>query len=253
MLKRLYPYLQSLQEQPSAYLQAFFRVAPGDLSSARFSHLPRWELTSKLKSFLSSDVKDALRGIDGRSSLERSLPEAFAGWDGFSRAQFLEATGLLPGYLLSSQGDRMAMAHGVEGRFPFLDHRLVELTARIPPHLKMKVLDEKYILKRAAGHLAPSSVLRRTKQPYRAPDAVSFFDPSQRRARAPYVDEALSPGAIRDAGLFDPTAVGMLVDKARNGRTIGARDNMALVGVLSAQLWHDQFIRCRGAGVDASR
>ena len=118
---------------------------------------------------------------------------------------------------------------------------------------KMKVLDEKYILKRAAGHLAPASVLGRTKQPYRAPDAVSFFDPAQRRARMPYVDEALSPGAIRDAGLFDSTAVGMLVDKARNGRTIGSRDNMALVGILSTQLWHDQFIRSQGAGLDASR
>lgn len=253
LLKRLYPYLQSLRDQPSAYLQAFFRVAPGDLSNALFSHLPRWELTSKLKSFLASDVKDALRGRDGRDALERDLPPAFAGWDGFSRAQFLEATGLLPGYLLSSQGDRMAMAHGVEGRFPFLDHRLVELTTRIPARLKMKVLDEKYVLKRAAGHLAPASVLGRTKQPYRAPDAVSFFDPSRRRARMPYVDEVLSADAVRDAGLFDPTAVGMLVDKARNGRTIGTRDNMALVGILSAQLWHDQFIRCRGAGLDASR
>lgn len=253
LLKRLYPYLQNLQEQPSAYLQAFFRVAPGDLSNELFSHIPRWELTSKLKSFLSRDLKSRLSQYDGRASLERSLPARFGAWNDFSRAQYLEATGLLPGYLLSSQGDRMAMAHGVEGRFPFLDHRLVELTTRIPARLKMKVLNEKYILKRAAGHLVPESVRRRPKQPYRAPDAVSFFDAKQRRARAPYVDEVLSPGALRDAGLFDPTAVGMLVEKARNGRTVGARDNMALIGILSAQLWNDQFIKCQGAGLDASR
>ena len=82
---------------------------------------------------------------------------------------------------------------------------------------------------------------------------MSFFDVPRRRARASYVEDALSPAAIRDAGLFDPTAVGLLIDKARNGRTIGARDNMALVGILSTQLWHDQFIRPQGARFDAGR
>jgi asparagine synthetase B (glutamine-hydrolysing) len=59
----------------------------------------------------------------------------------------------LPSYLLSSQCDRMAMAHSVEGRYPFLNYRVVEFGAKLPLRLKMKVLNQKYLLKRASGVL----------------------------------------------------------------------------------------------------
>ena len=250
LLKRLYPYLKNIQAQSNAYLSAFFHVKPEDLASEFFSHLPRWELTAKLKGFLSDGVKSDIRKSDGYAEMRQRLPAAYARWDGFSQAQYLEATGLLPGYLLSSQGDRMGMAHSVEGRFPFLDHRVVDFTTKIPPRLKMKVLNEKYILKHAAGHLVPLSVRKRPKQPYRAPDAASFFDSGTGTARAPYVEEMLGPDRIRKEGLFNPTAVGALVKKARNGQAIGARDNMALVGILSTQLWVDQFISHKGDSSD---
>ncbi len=73
------------------------------------------------------------------SDLEKSLPRSFSSWAPFSQAEYLEAMFLLPGYILSSQGDRMAMAHSVEGRYPFLDYRLVEFAAKLPTTLKMKV------------------------------------------------------------------------------------------------------------------
>ena len=69
------------------------------------------------------------------------------------------------------------MAHAVETRFPFLDHRVVEFTARIPPELKLRGLREKHILREATQQLLPSRISRRTKQPYRAPDSQSFFAP----------------------------------------------------------------------------
>ena len=69
----------------------------------------------------------------------------------------------------------MAMAHAVEGRFPFLDHRLVEFAATIPPRLRLKGMDEKYILKRAVADLLPAEVLARTKRPYRAPIRNAFL------------------------------------------------------------------------------
>ncbi|RPH58116.1 MAG: asparagine synthase [Burkholderiales bacterium] len=242
LLKRLYPYMKDLQAQPEAWRRRFFRVEAADLDSPFFSHLPRWELTAWSKRFFSEDLKHRLAGHDAWREARELLPSGYARWDVLSQAQFLEATVLLPGYILSSQGDRMAMAHSVEGRFPFLDHRVIEFASRLPPRLRMKTLNEKYLLKRAAARLVPESVAKRPKQPYRAPDARSLFDPATRRARCDYIDELLSPTRLRDAGLFDAAAVGKLVAKARNGQATGVRDNMALVGILSTQLLVHQFI-----------
>jgi asparagine synthase (glutamine-hydrolysing) len=243
LLKRLYPYLQNLQTQPISYLQAFFHVRPEDLSGPFFSHLPRWELTSRIKVFLSDAVRSELMSHDRYEELRGLLPAEYDEWDSFSQAQYLETIYLLPGYILSSQGDRVAMAHSVEGRFPFLDYRIVEFASKIPPYLKMKVLDEKYILKLCAGDLVPLSVKKRPKQPYRAPEGKSFFNKNSGRAWHEYVDEMLSPNRIQEYGVFNPTAVQKLVEKFRKGQAIGIKDNMALVGIISTQLLVNHFIK----------
>jgi asparagine synthase (glutamine-hydrolysing) len=137
----------------------------------------------------------------------------------------------------------MAMAHGVEGRFPFLDHRIVEFAVSLPSHLKMRALNEKYILKRAAGHLVPPSVVRRRKQPYRAPDAPCFLAARSTGRLCDYAEHLLAPARVRQDGVFSPAAVGQLVAKARTGRALSVKDNMALVGVLSTGLLIDRFVR----------
>ncbi len=238
LLKRLYPYMPQMQSQPPAYLRAFFHINREDTESPFFSHLPRWRLTSKLKAFFSDDIKAALRRHDPIVELERLLPPNYRAWDSFTRAQFLETRYLLPGYILSSQGDRVAMAHSVEGRFPFLDYRIVEFASRLPSRLKMNALKEKYLLKRCARHLVPPAVIGRPKQPYRAPDARSFFCAGGHE----YVEELLSPDQIRRDGVFSPAAVQKLVAKAKSGNMGGVGDNMAIVGVLSTQLLIDRFI-----------
>jgi len=240
LLKRLYPYLRNVHFRSDAYLKAFFHV--NGVESQFFSHLPRWELTEKLKRFLSEEAKREIKSGCVYSELRETLPDRYSEWDSFSQAQYLEATTLLPGYILSSQGDRMAMAHSVEGRFPFLDYRVIEFASKIPPNLRMKVLNEKYILKRAAKQLVPASVIKRPKQPYRAPDAKSFFNPMRGCSRSGYIDELLSPDRIKKHGLFNPTSVEKLTAKARKGQILGAKDNMALVGILSTQLFVEQFI-----------
>jgi asparagine synthase (glutamine-hydrolysing) len=242
LLRRLYPYLSNVHAQPDAYVQAFFRVGAG-ASHCFFSHAPRWQLTSRLKLLFSADVQRELASYDAYAELTGSLPDGFEAWDWFSRAQYLEAAVLLPGFVLSSQGDRVAMAHSVEGRFPFLDHRVVGFAAALPPHLKMKVLNEKFILKRAAGRLVPPSVASRSKQPYRAPEARCFVTPPRRGALPEYVDALLSAERVGQDGIFNPAAVAPLLAKARAGRTVGAKDNMAFVGVLSTQLLIDRFRR----------
>lgn len=242
LLRRLYPYMQNLQAQPEAYRRAFFHVGDGELSSPFFSHLPRWRLTQQIKGLLSDDVAAQIEKVDPSDSLRDELPERFSRWHPFAQAQYLEATLLLPGYILSSQGDRVAMGRSIEGRYPFLDVRVMEWAGRLDARQKMKVLDEKHLLKRAARGLVPSSVLARKKQPYRAPDAASFFDGTTGAARHAWVDEVLSDHAVRAAGLWRPQAVQKLAEKARKGALSGVKDNMALVTVLSSQILHHRFI-----------
>ncbi len=239
LLRRLYPYMDSIQRQPAAYLRHFFRVTPEDVASPFFSHLPRWDLTAKLKLLLSEDARAAMTAFDPLAEIEQALPSDYWRWTYFARAEYLEATYLMPGYILSSQGDRMAMSHSVEGRYPFLDYRVMQFAARLPAKVKMKALDQKHLLKKATRGLIPDSILRRPKQPYRAPDGKCFFGV----AEADFAQDLLSPEAIRRSGLFDPHAVSMLVAKFQNNRTTGVKDNMALTAVLSTQLLVHHFIR----------
>jgi asparagine synthase (glutamine-hydrolysing) len=230
LLKRLYPYMSGLQSQTEHYLREFF--GPGDLSDPFDSHKPRWELTSGLKALFSNWVKSELQTVNCYRDIEEAVPSGFSAWDSLSRAQFLETRFLLPGYILAAQGDRMSMAHSIEGRHPMLDHRIVEFATRLPATMRMRGLQEKYLLKRAARGLLPESIIRRPKQPFRAPDGKSFFSVQG----TDYVSDCLSADALKSAGLFDAAKIETLVQKFRKGQAQGVRDNMALMGVLSTQL-----------------
>jgi asparagine synthase (glutamine-hydrolysing) len=247
LLKRLYPYMGNIQQQSPVYLKNFFHVTDEKLASPFFSHLPRWELTAKLKMLLSRDAVRATANTKALAALEQGLPQNFGSWNAFNQAEYLETSSLLPGYILSSQGDRMAMASAVEGRYPFLDYRVVEFGAKLSPTLKMKVLDEKYLLRQVAKGLVPDSIQRRHKQPYRAPDGKSFV-----AKKCDYFEAALSPEKVRQAGVFDPHAVSALVTKFKSGRPTSTKDNMALVGVVSTQLLVEMFIG-RQAVTEASQ
>jgi asparagine synthase (glutamine-hydrolysing) len=238
LLRKLYPYLPNLQAQPDAYLKAFFGVRPETAGSPFFSHQPRWDVTSRTKSMFSAEMKEQIRQYTPYDELESQLPAAFRSWDWLGQAQYLEARMLLPGYILSSQGDRVAMAHSVEGRYPFLDHRVVNFASKLPARLKLKVLNEKYLLKKAAAEFIPDSIRKRSKQPYRAPEGQCFFT----SAASGWVEETLSPRNIKRHGIFDAQAVERLIVKFRQGQAIGIKDNMAMVGVVSTQLMADQFL-----------
>jgi asparagine synthase (glutamine-hydrolysing) len=132
----------------------------------------------------------------------------------------------------------MAMAHGVELRVPFLDHRLFEFAAALPDRTKLRGLEEKAVLRRWAGAVIPPALARRPKQPYRAPDVPVFFGP-----RAPgYVRDLLDRAAVARGGVFDARAVAGLVQRCREGIANGVREGQALVAVLSTALWQQQFL-----------
>ena len=231
---RLYPYLEGAKGD--AWRRWF--LAAGGADDPLFSHLPRFLLSARLREFYSADVRARLAAFsDPLDGLRESLPARFARWAPAHRAAYLELVTLLEPYLLSSQGDRMSLAHGVEGRYPFLDPRVWVLAASLAPRLKLAGLREKAVLRRWAAPHVPPAVLARPKQPYRAPDAAAFFGP-----RAPaYVAELLDAPALRETGWFEPRAVAALVARCRAGKAVGARENQALVAVLSTQLWHRAY------------
>lgn len=240
LLKRLYPYMDNLQRQSLEYLKHFFHVTGQDIDSPFFSHLPRWELTAKSKMFYSSETKARLSSYDAVRSLLPDLSNGYGSLSPFQKAEYLEARYLLPGYILSSQGDRMAMAHAVEGRYPFLDHRVATFASQLPSRFKMKTLDQKHLLKRAVKGLIPESIRARHKQPYRAPDGKSFWGYHES-----YIEDLLSPARLKHDGIFDPSATEALMKKFRSGRETSVKDNMALIGVLSTTLLIERFIRSR--------
>lgn len=237
LLKKLYPYLDISSKQGQSYLEAFFGIGLQEPDTAYFSHLPRWNTTASCKTFFSDGVKAQLKN-NAIDNLMATLPSVIGRWHNFNKAQYIEAKTLMANYLLCSQGDRMLMANSVEGRFPFLDHHVIEYANKIHPNLKMKVLNEKYILKKAMKGFLPESIIKRYKQPYRAPDIPAFIS-----ADTPdYVSDLLSRDMINKYGYFDGKKVEYFMKKVRQGRAVGAKDNMAFVGILSTQIWHQLFI-----------
>lgn len=243
LLKRLYPYLSNIKGQGISYLSAFFGKDLAKTHDPFYSHRPRWQTTAPLKMLYSAHLQEVLRGYDPIDEMAQALPATFSTWHPLSQAQYLESVYLLPGYILSSQGDRMSMANAVEGRFPFLDHRVVAFAATIPPNLKLRRLREKHILREATKHLLPDTITNRVKQPYRAPDHVAFFPKNKPLG---YVEESLSPSAIGASGLFATVPLTALLQKCKNQENLGVKDSMALVGTLSTQLLHQQFILKKG-------
>lgn len=237
LLGRLYPDVFQGNKRVRPFLHSFFGHGLDRADDPFFSHLVRWENTKKTKIFFSRETQAAVGDYSCYHELRGNLPESFQAWDTLARAQYLETAIFLSNYLLSAQGDRMAMAHGVEMRPPYLDHRIIEFMGRIPSKLKIKVLNEKYLLKKAFHDLLPESIVARSKHPYRAPIKSSLLGSANTWAW-----DMLTEESLRHCGIFDAEKVAFLVKKMRGATSAGEFDSMALCGILSTQLIHKQFI-----------
>ncbi len=104
--------------------------------------------------------------------------------------------------------------------------------------MKLRGMNEKYILKQTAAEWLPASIWQRSKQPYRAPIHRGFFNDET----PDYVRDLLSPEQIEKNNLFKSGAVAQFVRKIERGMRISETDDMALVGMLSTQLICERFI-----------
>lgn len=251
LLQRLYPDIfQQADSRANAFLEGFFRKGLSLVDSPTYSHMVRWNNTALLHGFFSPDLHSVthppihtstnpLEGFESRFAA--SLPSDFMSWDPLSRAQYTEFVTLLSNYLLSSQGDRMAMANAVEGRFPFLDYRVVEFATKVPPVYRLMGLKDKFILREAARDVIPPELANRPKHPYRAPISRCFFGDNH----LPYVNDLLSESSLKEKGYFHPAKVAKLVGKVRRqyGQLLSERENMGLIGILSTQLLDEMFVK----------
>jgi asparagine synthase (glutamine-hydrolysing) len=240
LLQALYPYILKGQDQATSFWQLFFKKGLTEVDDPYYSHRIRWSNTSQIKRYFRKEFRSQ---FDDQSqvyeALDKYIDPEIKFWHPLSRAQYLEMKLFMSGYLLSTQGDRMMMGNSVEGRFPFLDHTLIEFVNKIPPHLKIKVLNEKYLLKKAYQDLIPDSIIKRAKQPYRAPINKVFLKGSVNNISK----EMLLPENLNKLPFFDTKLVSNLLTKMeKSDGNSSARDDMALVSIASLQLLHHHFV-----------
>lgn len=239
LLKKLYPYLPLLKESPDLALKMFFGYKLDETDDPLYSHLIRWNNTSKIKTFFSDDISEKLKQYIPNSEISQLLPGNFKNWSDLAKSQYLEVTIFMSNYLLSSQGDRMAMGNSVEGRYPFLDYRVIEFCNKMPDNFKLNCLDEKFLLKKISMGKIPASITNRSKQAYRAPIADSFYN----HETPAYLKELLSENALKSFGLFDPVKVRNLTNKIEQQKSASELDQMAITGIISTQLIYKMFVQ----------
>jgi asparagine synthase (glutamine-hydrolysing) len=127
--------------------------------------------------------------------------------------------------------DRVSMAVSIESRVPLLDYRIVDLVTSMPPAMKFKGAEMKYILKRAIKDLVPSKILTR-KDKMGFPVPLHLWAKGQTRD---FFRDILLSSACRTRGLFDPCQIEALIT---HDRPFSRR----LWGVLCLELWFQQFI-----------
>lgn len=242
LLGKLYPYLSRDLQQGGGFMTEFFKGGMMELDDPLYSHRPRFRTTKRNLRFLSAEARSSAETSgDPESRLIARLPEEFHAMGPLGQAQYLEIETFLTGFLLHSQGDRMLMANSVEGRFPFLDMHLAKFAASLPERLRLQDVREKFVLRRALKGVLPNEVNSRPKRPYRAPIAGAFFGPGAPR----YVRELLDPERVESTGLFNPSHVSRLVEKADRYAEVGLSesDEMGLVGVISTMLLDEELVR----------
>ncbi len=232
LLSRIHHYIGSVGARSTGLWQNFFRQSLTDTANPFYSHMIRWQNTAWTLRLLAPELRDAATLEDTISDLAAEMPEGWLDWDALTRAQFIEIQSFMSSYLLSCQGDRVAMAHGVEVRYPFLDPELVDFALALPKRHKLRGLRDKIALRRVASRRLPEAIWNRRKQPFRAPIAGAVFNS---RGLAQFSD-FLSPEALAAHGLCDTEPATLLLRRAgRLGETrpLGEREEMGLMGMLT--------------------
>jgi asparagine synthase (glutamine-hydrolysing) len=220
-------------------------IGPVDRVRRVLGYVPSW-----IETFASRAVK--MRPLLSRELLERYGPTEgsyailddidvrgqLSGRDPLNQSLYLWSKTVLSGYILTMLGDRMEMAHSIEGRVPFLDHHLVELLRSQPVRMKINGMTEKYVLREAVRDVITDTVYRRQKHPFLSPPATLTPDESFHT----FVQDTLRGPKLSSMPFFDQREVIALLDRLPRMDT-GARtaNDQVLMLLVSMCALHEGF------------
>ncbi|MGH3897711.1 MAG: asparagine synthase (glutamine-hydrolyzing) [Pseudonocardiaceae bacterium] len=194
---------------------------------------------AKMYPFLTDAYREAALRTDPYTELLDTLdvPGRLAGRDPVNQALYIWIRTVLPTFILTVVGDRMEMAHSVEGRVPFLDHHLAEYAAQIPVQHKIRGLREKHVLREAVRDCVLPEVYDRQKQPFLSPPARDSGD-----ALAVFCQDTLRSRSVDDQPFFDPCRLRGLMDQvaAMEPADRGAFESVVL-GIVSTCILQQRF------------
>lgn len=199
--------------------------------------------------FFSREMFDRLKGHNPFADLGLNR-DRMKKWHPFHRSLVIGGQVMLPGLLLASKGDRVAMNSSVETRYPFLDEAVFAFLAQLHPRWKLRGFRDKYLLRLLAERYLPKEIAWRRKAMFRAPmDTFHLVEKLPTRGAGKglgaWVEPLLSESALRQTGYFDPAAVKhwrTAVQTKRKHSIARTAIEMGLVGVTATQLWHHTYI-----------
>jgi asparagine synthase (glutamine-hydrolysing) len=236
IIKKLYPHLSHYSDESQyGMMRMFYEGFLGEFNNGLASLNIRIHNNSIIQNYFDKAYNISFDKNTLIKELVPWLPENYNSFSLLQKNQYLEMRTLLSGYLLSSQGDRMSLAHSVEGRYPFLDHRVVDMLFTMNGNYKLKGFNQKYLLKNSYKNQIPESIINRPKRPYMSPDLRSFIVNGKPTENTAYF---LSEHLLKDYQIFNPKWVKRFLQKFSNGipESIGYRDNMIITFILSTQI-----------------
>ena len=231
LLKKLYRYLPQFKNyRYFEIVKDFYLKNLGEPKNIFYSHLVRWDQFQSINKFFNQDKsKEHYNKV--MKDFYNLYFEKFKNLSFDRRAQVLEVDTLLSNYLLSSQGDRMSMANGVEGRYPYLDDDFCNKMSQVQSKTKLSNLKLKNFLRDSFSKLIPKEIAERPKIAYQAPEATAFFSANKYH---PIVNEFMDD--LKKNDNFNREAFENLILKFKDGninQRIGFRENTAFIIALS--------------------
>ena len=211
-------------------LERTFLCRPADLDHLYFDNFAVFPQAMQRRLLTPETVERAGAGADPYAGVRRVIEETDASTL-LNRLLYADTKTYLHELLMKQ--DQMSMAASIESRVPFLDHRLVEFTARLPERLKLRGWTTKYVLRRAMKNVLPEAILTRSKMGFPVPLGAWL-----RGRHRGVLDEYVTSDRARGRGIFDADFVNSLVGE----HVAGVRDHSSrLWALVNFEVWQRQF------------